>query len=143
MYFPYFHSFTPQKSFKVDNNWLVIEFFGNKISKCTNLMKKNTPVLAYLLLLGLSNKLILFGSHYWSPCMLENGGTEENYDKGEYNSFKNWQNDFSMLNLHLLFFFFKFIRFNECLVYKLLMYFQTFLYFLKCFNKMCKIPLIK
>ena len=31
-------------------------------------MKKTTPVLAYMLLLSLSNKLILFGSHYWSPC---------------------------------------------------------------------------
>ena len=29
MYFPYFHSFTPQKSFKVENYWMVIEFFGN------------------------------------------------------------------------------------------------------------------
>ena len=33
-------------------------------------MKKTTPVLAYMLLLSLSNKLILFGSHYWSPCNL-------------------------------------------------------------------------
>ena len=29
MYFPYFHSYTPQKSSKMGNYWKVIEFFGN------------------------------------------------------------------------------------------------------------------
>ena len=58
MYFPYFHSFTPQKSFNVENYWTVIDFLGNYISKCSNLMKKRTPVPAYMLLLSLSNKLI-------------------------------------------------------------------------------------
>ena len=29
MYFPYFHSFAPQKSYKVDNYWMVMEVFGN------------------------------------------------------------------------------------------------------------------
>ena len=68
MYFPYFHSFTPQKSLKVENYWMVIEFFGNYISKCPNLMKKRTPVPAYILLLSLSNKLKLLVNHYGTPC---------------------------------------------------------------------------
>ena len=29
MYFAYFHSFTPQKSSKMDNFWIIKEFFGN------------------------------------------------------------------------------------------------------------------
>ena len=32
-------------------------------------MIKRTPVTAYMLLLSLSNKLILFDSHYESPCI--------------------------------------------------------------------------
>ena len=29
VFFTYFHNFAPQKSFKVDNNWMEMEFFGN------------------------------------------------------------------------------------------------------------------
>ena len=39
---------------------MVIEFFGNQLSKCPNLMKKRTPVPAYMLPLSLSNKLVFF-----------------------------------------------------------------------------------
>ena len=71
MYFPYFHSFAPQKSFKVDNYWMIMEFFGKQISKCPNVMMKRTCVPAYRLLLSLSNELILFLSHYESPCKMK------------------------------------------------------------------------
>ena len=49
---------------------MVIEIFGNYISKCPNLMKKRTPVPAYILLLSLSNKLKLLVNHYGTPCII-------------------------------------------------------------------------
>ena len=56
MYFPYFHSYTPEKSSKMDNYWTVMEFFGNNLSKCTYVMVKKTPVSVYRLLSSPSNK---------------------------------------------------------------------------------------
>ena len=64
MYFAYFHSYAPQKPQKMNNYQTIMEFFGNQISKCPNLMNKMTPEPAYRLLSSLSNKLILFGIHY-------------------------------------------------------------------------------
>ena len=40
LYFPYFHSYVPQKSSKMDDYWIVMDFFGNKIPKCPSLMEK-------------------------------------------------------------------------------------------------------
>ena len=57
-------SFPPPKSFKVDNQWMVMDFFGNNKWKCPNLIMKRTHVLAYRLLLILTNKRKLFGSHH-------------------------------------------------------------------------------
>ena len=62
MYFAYFHSFAPSKSSKMDNYWITIKIFGNKISKCTFLMNKNTPVPAHRLLCSPGNKQIVFDS---------------------------------------------------------------------------------
>ena len=62
MYFAYFHSFAPSKSSKMDNYWIIIKFFGNKISKCTYLMNKKTPVPAYRLLCSPVDKQIVFDS---------------------------------------------------------------------------------
>ena len=62
MYFAYFHSFAPSKSSKMDNYWITINIFGNKISKCTFLMNKQTPVPAHRLLCGPGNKKIVFDS---------------------------------------------------------------------------------
>ena len=83
MYFPYFHSFAPQKSQKSDNYYMVMEFFGNQISKCPNQKKKMSPVLANRLLSSLSNKLKLFSSHSISPCSIQyyilvKGGAKKN-----------------------------------------------------------------
>ena len=45
MYFPYFHSYTPQKFSKMDNYWMVMEFFWKLVFKmyiCTG--QKNTCI---------------------------------------------------------------------------------------------------
>ena len=52
---------------------MVIEFFGNYISKCPNLMKKRTPVPAYILLLSLSNKLKFLVNHYGTQTVMRVG----------------------------------------------------------------------
>ena len=62
MYFAYIHSFSPPKSSKMDNYWITIKTFGNKISKCTYLMNKKTPVPAHRLLCSPINKQIVFDS---------------------------------------------------------------------------------
>ena len=71
MYFPYFHSYTPQKSSKMDNYWTVMEFFGNYLSKCTYVMVKKTPVSVYRLLSSPSNKRIVLVSFQKTPCNIE------------------------------------------------------------------------
>ena len=60
MYFSYSPNYTPSKSSEMDNYLIIIDIFGNEISKCTYLMKKRTPVEAYRLLSSLSNKPIVF-----------------------------------------------------------------------------------
>ena len=62
MYFACFYSFAPVKSLKKDNNWIVIKFFGNKISKCTYLINKKTPVSSYRLLCSPVSNQIVFDS---------------------------------------------------------------------------------
>ena len=62
MYFAYIHSFAPPKSSKMDDYWITIKIFGNKISKCTYLMNKKTPVPAHRLLCSLIYKQIVFDS---------------------------------------------------------------------------------
>ena len=69
MYFPYFHSNTPQKS----QRWKITEwswnFFGNQFSKCTYALVKKTPVSVYRLLSSPSNKRIVFSGSRGSPCI--------------------------------------------------------------------------
>ena len=60
MYFAYFHGFAPPKSSKMDAYSIINKIFGNKISKCTNLVNKKTPVPAYRLLCSPVNKQIVF-----------------------------------------------------------------------------------
>ena len=62
MYFAYFHSFAPPKSSKMENYWITIKIFGNKISKCTYLVNKKTPVPAHRLLCSPIYKQIVFDS---------------------------------------------------------------------------------
>ena len=62
MYFACFHSFAPTKSSKMDYYIITIKIFGNKISKCTFLMNKKTPVPAHMLLCSPGNKQIVFDS---------------------------------------------------------------------------------
>ena len=57
-------SFSPQKSFKMDRYWMVM------VKKCPNLMMRRTHVPAYRLLRSLSNKYIIFSSHYRTPCII-------------------------------------------------------------------------
>ena len=70
MYFAYFHSFAPPKSSKMFNYWIIIKIFRNKISKCTFLMNKKTPVPAHRLLCSPTNKQIVFDSFQRWPCIL-------------------------------------------------------------------------
>ena len=56
----YFYRFKPQKSFKVDKYWMLIDFFGNKILKCPNLMMKRTYGPVYRLLLWQSWLITLY-----------------------------------------------------------------------------------
>ena len=62
MYFAYIQSFAPPKSSKMDNYRITIKIFGNKISKCTYLMNKKTPVPAHRLLCSPIYKQIVFDS---------------------------------------------------------------------------------
>ena len=71
---------------------MVIEFFGNYISKCPNLMKKRAPVPAYILLLSLSNKLKLLVNHLWNTLYkskMEKGEPKKTSKVLKTNYFKN------------------------------------------------------
>ena len=71
MYFSYLLNYAPPKPSKIDNYWIIMNFFGKYISKCTYRMKKRTPVSAYRSLSTLSNKPIVFISSRGSPCMIK------------------------------------------------------------------------
>ena len=62
MYFVYFHNNSLQRPSNMDNYWMILNVFGHKISKCTYVMDKKTPVSAYTLLSCRSNKQIVYVS---------------------------------------------------------------------------------
>ena len=74
MYFAYFQSYVPQKSLMMDNYWIIMEFYGNKISKCPSLMEKSAPILGHRLLPSLSNKQLIINTFLRSPCMITASG---------------------------------------------------------------------
>ena len=70
MNFAYFHSLAPLRSSKMDDFWIIKEFFRNQLSKCPNLMDKKTPVPGYRLLSSLSNKQKVFNSSQEAHCIM-------------------------------------------------------------------------
>ena len=70
MYFLYFPNYAPSKPSEMDNYWIIMNFFGKYISKCTYRMKKRTHVSAYRLLSNLNNKPVVFISSRGSPCSI-------------------------------------------------------------------------
>ena len=70
MYFAYFYSFAPPKSSKMDYFWIIMEFFGNYISKWPNLMDKMTYLPGYRVLSSTSNMQILFNRTKWTHCSM-------------------------------------------------------------------------
>ena len=72
MNFAYFYCFVPAKSSKMDNFRMILEFFGNSISKWPNLTDKMTSLPCYRLLSSTSNKQILFNRTKWTHCICNN-----------------------------------------------------------------------
>ena len=79
MYFAYFQSYVPQKSLMMDNYWIIMEFYGNKISKCPSLMEKSAPILGHRLLPSLSNKQLIINTFLRSPCSVREFDILESY----------------------------------------------------------------
>ena len=74
MYFSYSPNYRPSKPSEMDNYLIIIDIFGNFISKCTYLMKKRTPVEDYRLLSIPSNKPIGFVSSRGTTCIWMSAG---------------------------------------------------------------------
>ena len=73
MYFANFPVFAPPKLFEMDNWPMIIEFFGNHISKCPSIRGKRTPGQAHTIFSSLNRKQILFITDYFTPCTSQRG----------------------------------------------------------------------
>ena len=71
MYFEYFLNFCIIVQIKFQNYVNIFRIFGNRISKCYNLIGKNLPLPAHSLYYSLSMQLKLFHLHYETPCTIK------------------------------------------------------------------------
>ena len=68
MYFPYFQIFSTKVPPKFEKYMKLLDICGDTISKCPDLMRNNTPLLAHSLDSSSSIELKLLVNHYESPC---------------------------------------------------------------------------
>ena len=69
MYFPYFQIFSTKVPLKFEKYMKLLDIFGDTISKCPDIIRKNTPLLAHSLDSSPSIELKLLVNHYESPCI--------------------------------------------------------------------------
>ena len=72
MYFPYFQIFSTKVPPKFEKYMKVLDIFGDTITKCPDIIRKNTPLLAHSLDSSPSIELKLLVNLYESPCRLSN-----------------------------------------------------------------------
>ena len=68
MYFPYFQIFSTKVPPKFEKYMKLLDICGDTISKCPDIMRNNTPLLAHSLDSSSSIELKLLVNHYESPC---------------------------------------------------------------------------
>ena len=69
MYFPYFQIFSTIVPLKFEKYMKLLDIFGDIISKCPDIIGKNTPLKAHSLDSSRSIELKLLVNHYETPCM--------------------------------------------------------------------------
>ena len=69
MYFPYFQIFSTKVPPKFEKYMKLLDICGDTISKCPDIMRNNTPLLAHSLDSSSSIELKLLVNHYESPCI--------------------------------------------------------------------------
>ena len=72
MYFPYFQIFSTKVPLKFEKYMKLLDIFGDTISKCPDIIRKNTPLLAHSLDSSPSIELKLLVNLYESPCRMSN-----------------------------------------------------------------------
>ena len=70
MYFPYFQIFSTKVPLKFEKYMKLLDIFGDIISKCPDIIRKNTPLPAHSLDSSRSIELKLLVNHYETPCSL-------------------------------------------------------------------------
>ena len=88
MYFPYFQIFSTKVPLKFEKYKKLLDIFGDIISKCPDIIRKNKPLEAHNLYCSPSIELKLLVNHYESPCTtmgsIRNvGSTLEEYPENE------------------------------------------------------------
>ena len=71
MYFPYFQIFSTKVPLKFEKYMKLLDIFGDIISKCPDIIRKNTPLLAHSLDSNPSIELKLLVNHYELPCIIQ------------------------------------------------------------------------
>ena len=69
MYFPYFQIFSPKVPLKFEKYMKLLDIFGDIISKCPDIIRKNTPLPAHSVDSSRSIELKLLVNHYEAPCI--------------------------------------------------------------------------
>ena len=70
MYFPYFQIFSTKGPLKFEKYIKLLDIFGDIISKCPDIIRKDTPLPAHSLDSSRSVELKLLVNHYETPCRL-------------------------------------------------------------------------
>ena len=68
MYFPYFQIFSTKVPLKFEKYVKLLDIFGDIISKCPDIIRKNTPLPAHSLDSNRIIELKLLVNHYETPC---------------------------------------------------------------------------
>ena len=71
MYFPYFQIFSTKVPLKFEKYMKLLDIFGDIISKCPDIISKNTPLPPHSLDSSRSIELKLLGNHYETPCNIQ------------------------------------------------------------------------
>ena len=70
MYFPYFQIFSTKVPLKFEKYIKLLDIFGVIISKCQDIIRKNTPLPAHSLDTSRIIELKLLVNQYETPCIL-------------------------------------------------------------------------
>ena len=85
MHFPYLQIFSNKVPLKFEKYMKLLDIFGDIISKCPDIIRKNTPLPAHSLDSSRSIELKLLVNHYETPCSISSflylGVTRKNLDR--------------------------------------------------------------